>query len=255
MTFGFIITRHVNSELTNKYWNQCVKLIRTYYPNVKIIIIDDNSNQSLIKADYPYKNVTIIHSEYPQRGELLPFIYFIRNKWFDNAIMIHDSVFIHKKINFSKFILPVIPLWHFPEMDDQANNTMRILQSLKNNKPLIEMKISNSENIKMLGIPKQNWIGVFGCQCFINHNFLLNIQNKYNIVNLINSVHIRADRCSLERVFGLIFVSEFPLIKHIKSVFGNIMTYQNFNYTFDEYYKEFNKKRVPKPWVKTWTGR
>jgi hypothetical protein len=83
----------------------------------------------------------------------------------------------------------------------------------------------------------------------------LNIQNKYNIVNLINSVHIRADRCSLERVFGLIFVSEFPLIKHIKSVFGNIMTYQNFNYTFDEYYKEFNKKRVPKPWVKTWTGR
>jgi hypothetical protein len=151
--------------------------------------------------------------------------------------------------------LPVIPLWHFPEMDDQANNTMRILQSLKNNKPLIEMKISNSENIKMLGIPKQNWIGVFGCQCFINHNFLLNIQNKYNIVNLINSVHIRADRCSLERVFGLIFVSEFPLIKHIKSVFGNIMTYQNFNYTFDEYYKEFNKKRVPKPWVKTWTGR
>ena len=26
--YGFIITRHVNSEKTNKYWNQTVKLIR-----------------------------------------------------------------------------------------------------------------------------------------------------------------------------------------------------------------------------------
>ena len=40
-TYGFIITRHVNSEKTNKYWNKCVKCIRTFYPLKKIIIIDD----------------------------------------------------------------------------------------------------------------------------------------------------------------------------------------------------------------------
>ena len=38
-TYGFIITRHVNSEKTNKYWNKCVKCIRTFYPLKKIIII------------------------------------------------------------------------------------------------------------------------------------------------------------------------------------------------------------------------
>ena len=38
MSFGFIITRHVNSEQTNKYWNHNVKLIRTFYPFKKIII-------------------------------------------------------------------------------------------------------------------------------------------------------------------------------------------------------------------------
>ena len=24
MTYGFIITRHVNSKITNNYWNECV---------------------------------------------------------------------------------------------------------------------------------------------------------------------------------------------------------------------------------------
>ena len=58
--YGFIITRHVNSETTNKYWNQSVKLIRSFYPLRKIVIIDDNSDQNFIKADFDYKNLTII---------------------------------------------------------------------------------------------------------------------------------------------------------------------------------------------------
>jgi hypothetical protein len=98
MSFGFIITRHVNSEQTNKYWNQNVKLIRSLYPLKKIIIIDDNSTQSFVKADFEYKNLEIIQSEYPKRGELLPFIYYLKYKWFDNAVIIHDSTFIHKRI-------------------------------------------------------------------------------------------------------------------------------------------------------------
>ena len=41
-TLGFIILRNVNSELTNKYWIHCYNCIRKYYPENKIIIIDDN---------------------------------------------------------------------------------------------------------------------------------------------------------------------------------------------------------------------
>ena len=95
MSFGFIITRHVNSEKTNEYWNHSVKLIRSLYPFRKIVVIDDNSNQEFVKAEFDYKNVEIIQSEYPGRGELLPFVYYARNKWFDKAIIIHDSVFFH----------------------------------------------------------------------------------------------------------------------------------------------------------------
>ena len=76
--YGFIITRHVNSEKTNRYWNQSVKLIRTYYPLRQIVIIDDNSNQEFVKADFDYKHLTIIQSEFPQRGELLPYYYYLK---------------------------------------------------------------------------------------------------------------------------------------------------------------------------------
>ena len=49
--YGFIITRHVNSEKTNKYWNKCVRCIREFYPFRKIVIIDDNSNQKFVKSE------------------------------------------------------------------------------------------------------------------------------------------------------------------------------------------------------------
>lgn len=98
--YGFIMTRHVNSELTNKYWNQSVKLLRTFYPLRKIVIIDDNSNYEYVKSDCEYKNVEIIQSEFPGRGELLPYYYFLKYKFFQNAIIIHDGVFIHKYVAF-----------------------------------------------------------------------------------------------------------------------------------------------------------
>jgi nucleoside-diphosphate-sugar epimerase len=51
MSYGFIILRHVNSELTNEYWNECVRCIRRFYPLRKIVVIDDNSNKDFVKAD------------------------------------------------------------------------------------------------------------------------------------------------------------------------------------------------------------
>ena len=129
MSFGFIMTRHVSCEKTNKYWNQNVKLLRLLYPLRQIIIIDDNSNPEFVKADYEYKNVKIIISEYPGSGELLPYIYFLRNKWFMNAVILHDSVFLHKRISFNKITEPVLPLWHFKYDKENLPNLLRIARS------------------------------------------------------------------------------------------------------------------------------
>ena len=133
MSYGFIITRHVNSEKTNEYWNHCVKLIRSNYPFKKIVIIDDNSNYSFVKAHFEYKNVQIIQSEYPGRGELLPYVYYIRNKWFNNAVIIHDSVFFHKRIPFEGLKMPVFYFWNHIYDKENITNLLRISSYLTNN--------------------------------------------------------------------------------------------------------------------------
>ena len=150
--FGFIVLRHVNSEITNKYWNQCVKLIRIYYPNNKIIIIDDNSDYKYIKSDFDYRNISIIKSEYPKRGELLPYIYYLRNKWFENAVILHDSTFINSYIPFEDIRQPVIPLWHFVYDKENMRNLMRITSQIPNNYNLIN-KLQMNVNVLGMSMP------------------------------------------------------------------------------------------------------
>lgn len=251
-SYGFIMTRHVNSEKTNKYWNHSVKLLRTYYPHRKIIIIDDNSNQEFVKADFDYKNIEIIKSEFPGRGELLPYYYFIKNNYFDNAIIIHDSVFFHKRINFELLKnIEVLPLWFFYSDKENLENTLRISNVLKNNYTLIQ-KLKN-DTINMM--PKQTWYGCFGIQSYINRKFLLNLESKYNITNMIHPVTCRSDRCCLERIMGCIFFTENKIISEKKSLLGDIMKYQNWGYTFDEYMENLKKGTINRSVIKIWTGR
>lgn len=254
--YGFIITRHVNSEQTNRYWNQCVKLIRTFYPLRQIIIIDDNSNQEFIKADFNYKNLTIIQSEYPKRGELLPYYYYLKYKWFPNAVIIHDSLFIHKRMSFEKFSMPVIPLWHHKYDKENLNNIIRIASSLRNNRFLLNKINKKDEMVINLGITNDKFNLCFGGQCYIKLGFLEMLENKYSISNLVHVIHNRTDRCALERVLGLLFCEEFPKLVKLNSLFGDIMKQPRaFSYNYDDYNNDLNQKKVIHPFVKVWTGR
>lgn len=256
--YGFIITRHVNSEKTNKYWNQNVKLIRTFYPLKQIIIIDDNSNQNFVKAEHEYSNLTIIQSEYPGRGELLPYIYYLKYKWFPSAVIIHDSLFIHRRIPFEIFSIPVIPLWHNKTyLKEHYNNTIRITRSLKKSSYLIPHIIKTNHKVFDLAGSNDNTFNLcFGGQCYIQLSFLELLENTYEISNLINTVRNRNDRCSLERILGLLFYKEYPKLRVIKSLFGDIMLQPRaFKYTYDDYCHDLKKKKKIKPIVKVWTGR
>jgi hypothetical protein len=256
-TYGFILTRHVRCEKTNKYWNTSVKLLRTLYPNRQIIIIDDNSNPEFVKAEAAYKNVEIIKSEFPGRGELLPYYYYLKHKFFENAIILHDSVFIHKRINFDELVkkdIKVIPFWFFfPDKEDIVNRT-RILSSLQNSQH-IQSKLLLDKLV--LGMSIEKWYGCFGVQSFINHGFLTLLENKYKITNLINYVKCRADRCVLERIFGCLFYTEYPQLAKSakKALLGTIHSYQTWGYTYSQYEKDVKERTIPKTIVKIWTGR
>jgi hypothetical protein len=258
--FGFILTRHVNSRETNKYWNRSVKILNRYYPETKIVIIDDNSNSDFLESFQQYKNLTIIQSEFPKRGELLPFYYYHKYKFFPKAIILHDSVFFHKKIHFEKLSkMKVFPFWHFEADNENTHNILRISSYLKNS-AIIDKIVNKSELI--LGMPQYKWYGCFGCMCYIDYKFLYYIQLKYDIFNMLNAIKCRSDRCSLERIMGIIFYNEFTeliVLYKTKSLLGNIFNYQSTHtfgsYTYSEYEKDMYNKNIKNPIIKVWTGR
>lgn len=252
-SYGFIITRHVNSVETNKYWNHCIKCIRRFYPFKKIIVIDDNSDPNFLKAEFDYRNVKVIQTEFKGRGELLPYYYYLKHKFFDNAVIIHDSVFFHKRLHFEKLIgTNVLPLWFFYPDKENVINTLRITNSLKHSE-IIKSKILRDDTA--IEMPHSKWYGCFGAQSFINFNFLNGLESKYNITNMITAVSCRTDRCSLERILGCIFFTENPKILIKKSIFGDIMKYHKWGYSFNNYENDLKKGKVPRAVLKIWTGR
>jgi hypothetical protein len=252
-TFGFIIIRHINSEITNKYWNHSVQLIRTFYPFKKIVIIDDNSKQEFVKSEFDYKNIEIVESEFHGRGELLPYYYYLKNKYFDNAVIIHDSVFFHNRIPFELLNnIDILPFWHFNPDTENLTNTLNIARHLSNYDYIYD-KLQLKNNV--LGFRNKEWYGCFGVQTYINHSFLVRINEKYNIINLLNFVKTRPDRCCLERIIGCIFSVETTNSYKKKSLFGDIMKYQKWGLSFEQYINKFKNGEIDKNVMKVWTGR
>lgn len=231
MEYGFIILRHVKCQTTNTYWVNCYECIRKYYPENKIMIIDDNSDKKFLTS-HKLHNTTVINSEYPGRGELLPYIYFLKNKLFDTAIIIHDSVFINRNIDFSvdKYKM----LWEFEHDWDDIRNDTRLIKTLNDNELL---DLYNNKHL---------WKGCFGGMTIICHEFLVFLNNKYNFSILLGHILTREDRMSFERIIGVI------LQKHHKtqSLLGNIHKYCPWGITIDLVYYFMHL-----PIIKVWTGR
>ena len=260
--YGFIISRHVNSEKTNKYWNECVRCIQKFHAGIKIIIIDYNSNYDFVKSFQNYQNIEIVQSEYPKRGELLPYYYFWKNRYWENAVIMHDSVFIQRRIPYRKLRANVLPLWHFggDHRNENWTNSLRITRCLKNGSEIrkaFQKFQNNFENKMNINNKNMNWNGAFGVQSYINHAFLSRLQEKYSIFNMLNFVITRADRCCLERIMGLIFWLEDLTIRRIPSLFGNITIMpDNFGLSYDGYIQHMKKfGRAKTAYVKVWSGR
>jgi hypothetical protein len=228
---GFIILRHVNSATTNKYWKHCYKCIRHHYPENKILIVDDNSNYKYITGMVLYKT-RIIRSEYPGRGELLPYFYYLHNKEFDSALIIHDSVFMKYKVDLS--VKKYKMLWHFEHDWDQIADETKMINNL------------NNPELKRFYENKNLWNGCFGCMSVITHDYLVFINNKYDISKLLNCVQTRYNRCSLERVLACLLQSSEG---STPSLFGNIMGYGHWGIKWKD------KNNHDLPFVKVWTGR
>jgi hypothetical protein len=230
---GFIILRHVNSITTNNYWIYCYECIRKYYPENNIIIIDDNSNKEYLTQHKLYKT-TIINSEYPKRGELLPYIYYLRNNFFDIAVIIHDSVFINKYIDFNIEEYQII--WDFEHTWDQIEDETNII------------KIFNDEKLYNFYNNKTLWTGCFGGMTIIRYDYLKSINNKYNLDLLLNKILSRHNRCSFERIIAVLLQINSNNKNNV--LLGNIHKYCTWGIHFSQI--EYNRHL---PIIKVWSGR
>ena len=231
MTIGFIILRHVINETTNKYLNHCYDCIRKYYPEDRILIIDDNS--SYIIPNRKLYNTIIINSQYPGRGELLPYYYFLRGKFCDTVCILHDSVFINKHIDITTTSYKF--LWDFEHNWDTIKDETNIINCL-NNKYLFEFYKN-----------KKLWKGCFGGMTIIRHDYLKFIDNIYDISKLLKCVLNRNNRCSFERVIACL-LQKHDIIQ--PSLLGNIHKYCKWGITWHE---KDNYNHLPI--IKVWTGR
>ena len=230
-TVGFIILRHVNNEISNSYWILCYNSIRKFYPENHIMIIDDNSDLNFLTNIKLYKT-TIINSEYHKRGELLPYYYYLHNKLFDTAVIIHDSVFIQQPLDLDIDKYKII--WTFEHTWDQIEDETKMI------------KLFNDDELYEFYKNKSLWNGCFGGMSIITHDFLMHINKKYDISKLLDVVLTRYNRISFERVIGCLLQKEHKN----ETLLGDIVSYCEYGISISEIDK---CKHVPL--LKVWTGR
>lgn len=240
-SFGFIVIRHVNNALTDKYWKLSYHCIRKYHPDTEIVIIDDNSNYTFVDVHFEttLHNTTIIKSAYQQRGEMLPYLYLSEKRFFDIAVILQDSVFLNKNIDLNlnpnenyKFI------WEFEHDWDDDHTEITLLSHLTNNAGLIELYRN-----------KTKWKGCFGSMSVVRLSFLQKVHTNHNITNLIPHITCRAKRSCFERIIACV-LQHNDTNQFRGSLLGNIHKYCPWGVHWHQ-----RKYFSHLPIIKVWTGR
>lgn len=233
---GFVILRHVNSELTAKYWVLCYDSIRRVYPDEPILIVDDNSDPAYIYA-HPTTNATVVRSEYPQRGDLLPYLYYLTHKISDRVVIINDSAFITREVPFC-VERPYQHIWDFEHDWDQEQDEASMVGAL-----------DTDGSLRALHADKGRWKGCFGSMAVITHEYLTKVDSRYGLAKLTGLVTSRFHRMSFERVLACLLRSLCDCAP--PAVYGDIHAYCPWGIKFDEGMMRY----AHLPVIRVWTGR
>jgi len=191
-SIGFIITRCVKKKEHNALYKECYNAIRRFYPDLKIIIIDDNSDKEILE-EHPMTNYEIIQSEYPAAGEFLPYYYLITKKLFDKAIIIQDSMILNSKIPYEE-VNDYKFFYEFNAEADIGNVDKNIIGLLNNTKvPNELMELYKSKK----------WVGCFGTTMVMTYDFAIEHESKLGITKWASIINNRNIRMALERAMAI----------------------------------------------------
>jgi hypothetical protein len=223
----FVIIRHVNKSMNNcnEVWQECYKSIRNFYNN-KIIIIDNNSDKSILKCDILLENCEIINNENYETRLFSPYL-FLLNYDFNRAIILHDGCILQKYVDFSLF-QNVKYVWHFDtKFYDNLFLIERQLKSLINNSDLLNI------------FREKKFIGCMGCCLGIDKKFLMDLEKLYKISNLKNIINNQAESIAFERTISVLCFSLHPCIANDLSFEGEIC-----DMVWGYIYEHYNNKQT-----------
>ena len=245
-SYVFVILRHIGNTNDNNLWISSYQSIRNFYDN-HIIIIDDNSNINTVNGKLI--NTEIITSEFNGAGEILPYHYFLKYKWADRMIFLHDSMFLNRPFNESELSGLIRFHWHFNNTDiSEQSKINTYLSMLHNNDGLLDYAKTN-----------HSWKGCFGGATMIDLEIVEHLEKKYNFFpTLTLSIKSRKDREIFERIFGIIVYYE-KMIEEPCSNFGLITQYPN---AFESQHTDFStanhiisQNNYNTAILKVWRGR
>jgi hypothetical protein len=243
-SFVFVILRHIRNSRDNELWISCYNSIRKFYSN-KIVIIDDNSLINTVNGKLV--NTEIIQSEFAGAGEILPYYYFLKNKWADKMVFLHDSMMLYKPFQPSEIENDVMFHWHFSNKEEYDKKKILFYFSM----------LSNNVELTTYFETSNEWNGCFGSASTIDWDIVEKLENKYQLFsNLVISIRTRKDRETFERIMGIIICKE-ELFDIICSNYGNIKMYPNCfeSYPISLAVRNIEENHYKTSIVKMWRGR
>lgn len=248
---GFVILRCVRKPAVAAYYKHSYACIRKHYPDTPILIVDDHSLPSLIDAkfDLAMEHTTIIHSKFPPGcGEALPYYYYLQHHEFDMAIILHDSVFVNRPLNFLGNVKNFKILWSIrKKFGWQPRDQKRIISSLDKSNGLLHFHDHQY----------QHWDAAFGGMCVVTHRYLHTIHKEHDLDKLVRSVSTRYQRMSFERVIGCILCfhcQDKAKHKNDHVCLGVIGNYCKWNIKYNSIQmKQYAASELPL--IKVWSGR
>jgi hypothetical protein len=247
-SYIFVILRHIRTTRDNDLWISSYNSIRKFYTN-KIVIIDDNSTINTV--DGKLNNTEIIRSEFNGAGEILPYYYFLKYKWADKMIFLHDSMFMNRSFRDSELEGDIKFHWHF---DGDGINDFRKISNY------ISMLKNNTELQAFATDTDTKWYGCFGATTICSLSTIQYLEEEYKLFSLlVLSIRTRKDREAFERVFGIVLYYEGLFDNENCSNYGNILKYpgafESENNNYETASHILRQKGYDTAIVKVWRGR
>jgi hypothetical protein len=247
-SYVFVILRHLRTTRDNDLWISSYNSIRKFYTN-KIIIIDDNS--SINTVDGKLNNTEVIKSDFNGAGEILPYYYFLKYKWADRMIFLHDSMFINRPFRDTELEGDIKFHWYF------TGNIQGDFRKITN---YLSILTNNTELQAFATDPETIWFGCFGAASICDLSTIQYLDEEYKIFSsLVLSIRTRKDRETFERVFGIVLYYEGMLTDANCSNYGDILKYpgafdsENNNYETAAHI--LRQKGYDSAIIKVWRGR